>query len=400
MTSGEARRIAFLTDKAYPYFTGGYEVRVFEIARRLANTDEVRIFTSLSRPSEMRDAVLFQRTCSTRFTKDRSGERSLLHTMLYSARQLRSPFDGWAPDVIIIEAIPYLHLPAMQPWLRRTRGLKVLDVCEAWGSFHEVSHVSPPFSTPLIGGCLGIGIRGSNAVVAISSSTRRSLEQNYGALDRPVIIVPLGIDPGSLAKGNRVRTDSADSMTRDIDVIGVGRLVPQKRFADLVRALGLLRQAGWRGKALILGAGPLMERLRRDTRRNALADQLKVTGFVDEALKNRLLARSKLFVLASEREGFSLATLEAMARGVVPVVAKPERWEVYGVSDLVSEGVTGYSYPTGDASRLKSILESLLADPNKLLKMSAAAAESALRFDWNVIVKSFRSELCALEAAQ
>ena len=50
-----------------------------------------------------------------------------------------------------------------------------------------------------------------------------------------------------------------------------------------------------------------------------------------------ILIRSKIFVLTSRTEGLSIAMAEAMASGVVPVVAN-----VGDLADLVVDGVTGF----------------------------------------------------------
>jgi glycosyltransferase involved in cell wall biosynthesis len=97
---------------------------------------------------------------------------------------------------------------------------------------------------------------------------------------------------------------------------------------------------------------------------------VRFAGFVDDA--PGFLAGADGYVLSSRREGFSLATVEAMLAGV-PVVAT----RCGGPEALVEDGVTGTLVPPGDPGALAAALAALLQDPAAAATRAAAARATA-----------------------
>jgi glycosyltransferase involved in cell wall biosynthesis len=73
---------------------------------------------------------------------------------------------------------------------------------------------------------------------------------------------------------------------------------------------------------------------------------------------DRILADAQVGLLITNWEGLPLSILEAM-RANLPVVAS----DVGGVSESVTDGVTGYVVPKGDVDVLRERLRRLLSDP-------------------------------------
>jgi glycosyltransferase involved in cell wall biosynthesis len=90
-----------------------------------------------------------------------------------------------------------------------------------------------------------------------------------------------------------------------------------------------------------------------------LGEQRDVMGF---------LGQSKIFVLASLREGLSLAIIEAMAQGL-PVVAH----RTGGIPEVVEDGVTGYLVEPKNTAQFAEKIAQLLSDPSKRDQMGQAA---------------------------
>jgi glycosyltransferase involved in cell wall biosynthesis len=70
----------------------------------------------------------------------------------------------------------------------------------------------------------------------------------------------------------------------------------------------------------------------------------------------------------------SNALLEAMSRGVMPVVSR-----VSGADDLVEEGVSGLLFPPGDETALAARLEESLAMTRERRRATGEAARAAVR---------------------
>lgn len=149
----------------------------------------------------------------------------------------------------------------------------------------------------------------------------------------------------------------------------------QKGVFDLPLIDAQLREAGANVVWTIVGAGPDEAELRR---RWEGASHVRWLGRRTSAEVQALETEHDVFVLPTRAEGFSVALLEAMAAGLVPVVSDIES----GVPEVVEAGVSGYRPAVGDiASFAKSIAE-LAANRDRLEAMSGAARRTvAERFD-------------------
>jgi alpha-maltose-1-phosphate synthase len=79
-------------------------------------------------------------------------------------------------------------------------------------------------------------------------------------------------------------------------------------------------------------------------------------------------SQASVFAIASIQEGLALVMAQAMACGL-PVIAT----ENTGAADLFDDGVEGFIAPIRSAQAIQERLEFLLANPEQLQKMSAAA---------------------------
>jgi glycosyltransferase involved in cell wall biosynthesis len=136
-------------------------------------------------------------------------------------------------------------------------------------------------------------------------------------------------------------------------ILAVGRLVPEKNFDLLFRAVAnILPSLQLDIEIWLAGDGPERAKLEK------LVDDLslgeKVTFFGDYDVPEKLMSSVTLFVSTSNYEGFGLAVAEAMAAGI-PVIATDSG----GVSEVMGE--TGCLIPVGDVSSLGGKIVSYLA---------------------------------------
>ena len=109
-----------------------------------------------------------------------------------------------------------------------------------------------------------------------------------------------------------------------------------------------------------------------------------LTGNVPEALSN-----AGLFVLSSRYEGFPNALLEAMGCGL-PVVSFDCR---SGPSEIINDGVDGLLVAPENEEALADVMLSLIRDPKRRVRLGAAAAISAERFDEDKVMDMWESLL-------
>ncbi len=367
-------RVAFLTDKSAPAYVGGYEVRVYELARRLAKHHTVEILSCS--PEGPADGVRFEQVYPSAFQVFPTGERSRIHTTLCGVRTLALGRRLRSFDVVVVEAIPYAHLLGVAWASRNARPKVVLDVSEAWGEFRPSTARLTRVEESLVQHLLRLGVASADSVVAVSSATARSLVRSYGVAPESVHVVPNGFAP--------VDVGARSEPPERYDFLAVARLVEHKRIGDFVEALARLReQEGWRGLGAVVGDGPLRSLLERTARDRGLAERLRFLGFLTGGEKDAILAASRCFVLPSEREGFSIAALEAMARGLPVVASRPASDDVYGVGDLVEDDVTGYTYPTGDVAALARLLQRIRSSEETRERLSQGARNRARPLTWD-----------------
>jgi glycosyltransferase involved in cell wall biosynthesis len=151
-------------------------------------------------------------------------------------------------------------------------------------------------------------------------------------------------------------------------VMGVGRLVPQKDFATLIRAFARVRRLR-EVRLLILGEGPLRGALERLVGEQGVAADVRFTGRVPNA--PAWMARAAVFALSSAWEGFGRVVVEALAVGC-PVVSTdcPS-----GPREILGDGAFGPLVPVGDDAALAAAIESVLESPpdRELLTQRAGA---------------------------
>jgi len=140
---------------------------------------------------------------------------------------------------------------------------------------------------------------------------------------------------------------------------------PVKRQEDLLQAVGLLKRAGTRLHALLVGDGERRPGLEQLGARLGLQDQLHFLGHRRDV--PALYARASFGVLCSEAEGLSNAVMEGLAAGRAMVVTR-----VGGNPDLVADGRRGWVVEPRQPRQLADAFSRLLADPASCRTLGAA----------------------------
>jgi glycosyltransferase involved in cell wall biosynthesis len=153
-------------------------------------------------------------------------------------------------------------------------------------------------------------------------------------------------------------------------LVGVGSLLPVKRWDRLMRAAVQLRQQGLTFQARIIGDGPLRRALQQEVQRLGLAAVVKLPGYSDDVPKD--LAAATFTVHVAAAEGCPNAVMEAMAcgRAVVAMAAGD-------VPALVEDGKMGFVVPQDDEARLVHCLATLITDRQLCRRMGEAGRRKA-----------------------
>ena len=211
--------------------------------------------------------------------------------------------------------------------------------------------------------CLRIG-RACDAVVGVSPAISEYLLIADPSLAPRFHTIPYGIP----LPPSRPRRQASEAST--LRIAYVGRLIQhQKRATDVIGIARLLEQRQVPSELVVFGDGP--DRKWMETMGNDLiaSGRLSFRGKLMNVELLRVLEGFDAFLLPSAFEGLSLGLLEAMSRGVVPVVSDIRS----GVPELISDGVNGLIAPVGDHARFADHLEYLYRNPAERLRMSDQA---------------------------
>jgi glycosyltransferase involved in cell wall biosynthesis len=133
-----------------------------------------------------------------------------------------------------------------------------------------------------------------------------------------------------------------------------GRIEPDKNVPVLVEALALCRAQGCVSDLTIVGTGSDIRNVAERASSLGIEQFVHLPGRQDNV--QPYLTQGDFFLSASQAEGQSNSLLEAMAHGLIPVVA-----EASGVRDLVEDGDRGFVAATADPVELSVLMKRAMA---------------------------------------
>lgn len=182
-------------------------------------------------------------------------------------------------------------------------------------------------------------------------------------------LIPTGIDLERFAPGVKAEARRSVGLPDDgrrvlLFAANSTRSNQFKDFATLERAIGLLKN-----EVIAVSVGEAGE-----TQRIGSAER-RMVGHTDRL--DEWYRAADVYVHPARADTFPNTVLEALASGL-PVVGSA----VNGIPEQVKEGETGHLVPPGDAEAMARAIDTLVADPERLAAMSAAARRDAVeRFD-------------------
>lgn len=167
-------------------------------------------------------------------------------------------------------------------------------------------------------------------------------------------IIPFGIPTEEFDRVNANEVAKLRQQFGPRIVLGVGRLVYYKGFEYLIRAMLNIK-----GHLLIIGSGPLREKLEREIQNCGVSDRVTMLTNIKDVAP--YYHATDVFALSSvaRSEAFGLVQLEAMACGKPVVNTQLDS----GVPFVSVNGVTGITVPPKEVEALSNAINTLLDDP-------------------------------------
>jgi len=150
-------------------------------------------------------------------------------------------------------------------------------------------------------------------------------------------------------------------------ILSVGRIVPEKRFLDLVQAFERITTDY---KLVIAGGYDNISQYYKKilNYKDSLKDRLILTGFLKSNDIKLLYENASFFVLPSENEGMPIVLLEAMSFGLCPLVS-----DIKENLDVISD--YGYTFKTKDIICLKEKLQYMLTHKSEVDRIGISARD-------------------------
>ena len=186
-------------------------------------------------------------------------------------------------------------------------------------------------------------IKKINVNVLLASADYRAIDdmviRSKGIIDRRLLFhFPTRVDTDKFKPISKSVARAKLNIESDKLIIVVcGRLSWIKGWDLILNALDILKQRDINFQLIFVGDGEDHAKVVNKTKRLGLAESIHITGFIPQAEVNIYLNASDVCVVASHREGWSLAMLEMLACGK-PIVST----DVSGANDMIRHGENGY----------------------------------------------------------
>lgn len=233
------------------------------------------------------------------------------------------------------------------------------------------------------------GLRRAARVACASHATRDELLAHELVEPERAVVVQNGVHPSCSPSPNEAADAEAARLIGPLDIAGgveilhVGSVAPRKRIDVLLKVFASARRE-FPGARLIRVGGALTAEQEMLAQRLGCAEAIVSLPFLDRDVLAAIYRRAGVVLQPSEREGFGLPVVEALACGT-PVIA----------SDLAAlrevGGDAALYCPVGDVPAWTEALAQLLSErearADSWSNRRAAAIAQAAKFSWSAYVE-------------
>ncbi|KKN45771.1 hypothetical protein LCGC14_0679940, partial [marine sediment metagenome] len=209
-----------------------------------------------------------------------------------------------------------------------------------------------------------------DAIVVPSKMVYEILEKQGAPMDK-VHMIHYGFDFSRF----KVSDKQVEGVRKELGLDGqfvistIARLVPQKGHRYLFEAIKVLSKSRPEILWLVIGDGPEMASLCRDSRWDGFGKHVRCIGYRDDVLA--LIAASDIVVQPSMQDSFCQVIVEAMAM-LTPIIMT----RIGAAEELIESGRTGVIISQGNRVEMASVIATLYDCPDYRRKISNAGYAS------------------------
>ena len=219
-------------------------------------------------------------------------------------------------------------------------------------------------------------VKRADEIIVLSHGVQEYFQKEY---NRKTVYIPNGVNTPERRKAVEIKEKWG--LTKDSYVLFLGRIVPEKGLRYLIES--------WKGiktdKKLVIAGGSsdtqvFMNELKAMVG-NTVDDNVLFTGFQQGRILEELYSNAYVYTLPSDLEGMPLSLLEAMSYGNCCVVS-----DIPECADVVEDKAV--VFPKGNVDELRSVIQTLLDDPQKVQKYKDGAADYITqKYNWDNVVE-------------
>lgn len=219
--------------------------------------------------------------------------------------------------------------------------------------------------------------------VCVSQAVATFSTMIAGLSEEKIVVIPNGVDTERFRNAQPVDLSQFGIPPDTRTLLFVGRLDPQKGPFLFLRAVESLVSTYRDFHVLIVGTGPLEEKLRERVVQTGVESRVHFAGWRDDV--PAIMKSVDALVLPSQWEGMPNVVLEAMAAGL-PVLSTG----VEGVTELIQNHQTGLIVEPDSLSALAGGIAIMLSDPHQTRELGIAAQQFVSKhFTWNDTVRQY-----------
>lgn len=214
--------------------------------------------------------------------------------------------------------------------------------------------------------------------IVASDSLERLLTSKRGISSKRVVKIYNGIELHKYHPAyNSGKLRIELGISQDIPIIGsIGRIIHSKGIEYLLEATKEILILYPETRLIIVGEGPLKNKLILKCKELEIINNVIFTGFVNDI--RDILSSIDLLAFPSLSEGFPMVTLEAMAMAK-PIVAT----RIDGITEQISDGKEGLLVPPKDSFRLSEAIIKLIRD-RELARSLGTSARKKVEAEFSV----------------
>ena len=388
-------RIA-LIPSSYPPSLGGVEELTRHLALSLVEAgDQVEVWTghpddAAPETAEIRDGMVVRRLPMPLPATNWSALRRSAATGCRTLFSLRSAAAAFRPEVLHVQCFGPNGTYATA--LSRITGIPLVISLQGETLMDDADIFE---TSRVLRASLRLGLRTASAVTGCSAFTLADAEKRFGLSVGEGRVVPNGVEVRTTGFVSPSAGASSLAGPGRPYIFALGRVVEKKGFDLLVAAFAAMGPGRAVADLVIAGTGEAMEALRRQAVESGVADSVHFVGRLDREEVAEAMAGALLFVMPSRLEPFGIVILEAWRAGVAVVASSRG-----GAPEFVRNDLDGVLVDPFDTAALAAVLESLVSDEERRVRIARSGKVRVEEFGWPVVAGQYREIYSAVTASR